>query len=299
MVTDRTWAQVAAGIARATGAAFEPVRHDAVGGGCINSAAVLTGADGRCYFVKLNVAGRADMFRAEADGLAELARAGAVRVPQPICAGTAEDHAFLVLEYLALGPATSRAAQRLGERLARQHRVTRAQFGWHRDNTIGATPQINTPHDDWVEFYRRERLGFQLALAARHGHRGQLQALGDQLLALLPAFFSTYRPVASLLHGDLWGGNHAATADDEPVIFDPAVYYGDREADLAMTELFGGFGESFYLAYRAAWPLDPGYGVRKHLYNLYHVLNHLNLFGGGYAAQAERLMRGLIAEVRG
>ena len=149
-----------------------------------------------------------------------------------------------------------------------------------------------------MEFYRRERLGFQLALAAQHGYRGQLQALGEQLLALLPAFFSTYRPVASLLHGDLWGGNHAATADGEPVIFDPAVYYGDREADLAMTELFGGFGEGFYRAYRVAWPLDPGYPVRKHLYNLYHVLNHLNLFGGGYATQAERLMRGLLAEVR-
>ena len=298
MTADHAWDRVAAEIARATGAAFEPVRHETVAGGCINTATVLTGADERRYFVKLNDAGRLEMFRAEAEGLAELARAGAVRVPRPLCTGVANGRAFLVLEHLALGPATSRSGERLGEGLARQHRVTRAKFGWHRDNTIGVTPQQNTPSDDWVEFYRRERLGFQLALAAQHGYRGQLQALGEQLLALLPAFFSTYRPVASLLHGDLWGGNHAATADGEPVIFDPAVYYGDREADLAMTELFGGFGEGFYRAYRVAWPLDPGYPVRKHLYNLYHVLNHLNLFGGGYATQAERLMRGLLAEVR-
>lgn len=298
MATDHCWDRIAAEIGRATGSAFKPVRQETAAGGCINSAAVLGGADGRRYFVKLNEAQRLEMFRAEADGLAELARAGALRVPQPICTGSTGRQAFLVLEYVALGPATRRAAQRLGEGLARQHRVTRAQFGWQRDNTIGATPQVNTPSEDWVEFYRRERLGFQLALAARHGYRAQLQALGEQLLELLPAFFSTYRPVGSLLHGDLWGGNYAATAEEEPVIFDPAVYFGDREADLAMTELFGGFGEAFYHAYRAAWPLDPGYGVRKHLYNLYHVLNHLNLFGGSYASQAERMMRGLLAEVR-
>ena len=298
MATDRRWDRIAAEIGRATGSAFEPVRHETALGGCINAAAVLTGADGRRYFVKLNDAARLEMFRAEAEGLAELARAGALRVPRALCTGVANGRAFLALEYLALGPATRRAAEKLGEGLARQHHVTRAQFGWHRDNTIGATPQVNAPADDWVEFYRRERLGYQLALAARHGYHGALQALGEQLLAMLPTFFTTYRPVASLLHGDLWAGNYAAAPDGEPVIFDPAVYFGDRETDLAMTELFGGFDEAFYRAYRAAWPLDPGYGVRKHLYNLYHVLNHLNLFGGGYGRQAERMMRGLLAEVR-
>lgn len=298
MAADRSWERVAAQIGRTTGLAFEPVGYETVAGGCINAAAVLSGADGRRFFVKLNDAKHLEMFRAEADGLKELARAGAVRVPQPICTGSTGRQAFLALEYVALRPASRRTSQRLGEALARQHRVTRAQFGWHRDNTIGATAQINTWHDDWVAFFRRERLGMQLALAAQHGYRGRLQTLGAQLLALLPAFFSTYRPLASLLHGDLWSGNYAATADEEPVIFDPAVYYGDRETDLAMTELFGGFGEAFYRAYQAAWPLDAGYRVRKHLYNLYHVLNHLNLFGGGYAGQAERLMRSLLAEVR-
>jgi fructosamine-3-kinase len=298
-MTQALWAGVAAAIARATGTPFEPAQREAAGGGCINATTVLYDARGRRYFIKLNEAEREEMFRAEAEGLAELAQAGGVRVPQPICTGTADDQAFLVLEYLALRPATARAAERLGAGLARQHRRTRPQFGWHHDNTIGSTPQINTPRADWVDFYRHERLGYQLALAAKHGYSGRLQTLGERLLAVLPAFFASYRPLASLLHGDLWGGNHAATADGEPVIFDPAVYYGDREADLAMTELFGGFGDGFYQAYRAAWPLDPGYGVRKQLYNLYHVLNHLNLFGGGYAGQAERLMQALLAETRG
>ncbi len=290
------WAAVAAAIQRATGRPFTPVREAPVGGGCINAASVLAGADGRRYFVKRNDAARCTMFEAEAAGLTELAAAGALRVPQPVCVGVADGQAFLVLEYLELGGGNGRAAQLLGEGLARQHRVTRAVFGWERDNTIGATPQVNTPHPDWITFYREHRLRYQLDLAAA---RGRLRALGEELLAVLPAFFGAYRPVASLLHGDLWGGNHAVSAAGEPVIFDPAVYYGDREADLAMTELFGGFDARFYQAYRAAWPLDPGYAVRKRLYNLYHVLNHLNLFGGGYAAQAEHLLRGLLAEVRG
>jgi len=183
----------------------------------------------------------------------------------------------------------------LGRQLAALHRVTHTRFGWHRDNTIGSTPQINTQKNDWVTFYREQRLRYQLELAAENGYGGSLQRRGEQLLERLPAFFISYRPRPSLLHGDLWGGNHAALTDGTPVIFDPAVYYGDREADLAMTELFGGFGSGFYSAYRAAWPLDPGYRVRKDLYNLYHVLNHLNLFGGGYRGQAEQMVDRLLA----
>jgi fructosamine-3-kinase len=205
----------------------------------------------------------------------------------------------LVLEYLELDGSDARAADSLGEGLARQHRTTQSEFGWERDNTIGSTPQINAPHGDWVTFYRDHRLRFQLGLAARAGYGGTLQRLGEELAAGMAAFFTDYRPLASLLHGDLWGGNQAVTRQGEPVVFDPAVYFGDREADIAMTELFGGFDARFYAAYRAAWPLDAGYGVRKQLYNLYHVLNHLNLFGGGYGGQAERLMRALLAETRG
>jgi fructosamine-3-kinase len=146
-----------------------------------------------------------------------------------------------------------------------------------------------------MPFWRDQRLGYQLKLAARSGR--DLLKKGERILADLGAFFQNYRPVPSLLHGDLWGGNVSAV-ERQPVIFDPAVYYGDREADLAMTELFGGFSEQFYQAYRDTWPLDDGYPVRKTLYNLYHVLNHFNLFGGGYGSQAERMIDSLLSELR-
>jgi fructosamine-3-kinase len=178
--------------------------------------------------------------------------------------------------------------------LAALHRIEGNRFGWWRGNHIGATPQPNDPSPDWPDFWRQRRLGFQLDLAARQGHRGRLQGLGERLLERLPALLD-HRPRPSLLHGDLWGGNLAYDPDGRPVVFDPAVYHGDREADLAMTELFGGFPSRFYAAYQAAWPLDPAYRVRKVLYNLYHVLNHLNLFGGGYLTQAEGMMQRLLA----
>ena len=200
-----------------------------------------------------------------------------------------------MLEYLELRPADDKAMRALGRNLACLHCVTRDRYGWNRDNTIGSTPQINTQADDWVAFWRERRLGHQLRLAASLGHGGRLIANGERLLEKLPALFAGYNPPPSLLHGDLWSGNAAMEAGGEPVIYDPAVYYGDREADLAMTELFGGYSRSFYDAYRSEYPLDAGYAMRKHLYNLYHVLNHLNLFGGGYGAQAERMIEQLLA----
>jgi protein-ribulosamine 3-kinase len=267
-----------------------------VGGGSINSCYRLEG-QGRTYFVKLNRASGLPMFEAERDGLAELAAAGRIRVPRPVCSGQAEGAAFLVMECIRFGRATAGSAARLGRELAGLHRVAGEAFGWWRDNTIGSTPQPNARDDDWVRFWRDQRLGHQLRLAAQHGLGGALQRQGERLLACLSAFFSAYHPVPSLLHGDLWGGNTAADEEGAPVIFDPAVYYGDREADLAMTELFGGFPEAFYAAYREAWPLDAGYGQRKTLYKLYHVLNHANLFGGGYVRQAERMTEQLLSEV--
>jgi fructosamine-3-kinase len=178
-----------------------------------------------------------------------------------------------------------------------QHRVTAPRFGWHRDNTIGATPQQNAWHDDWVRFFREQRLGFQLDLAAANGLDARVVERGRDLGERCGAFFSSYRPVPSLLHGDLWGGNWGVVAGvREPAIFDPAVYYGDREADLAMTRLFGGFGPRFYAAYQSAWPLDQAAGTRRTLYNLYHVLNHFSLFGGGYGRQAAAMIDKLLAE---
>lgn len=288
---------ICAQISAATGDTFEARSHASVAGGCISKAVVLTGV-GRRYFVKLNDASRMAMFAAEAEGLAEIARTQAVRVPMPICRGQHAGTAWLVLEHLELGGCHGTSAERLGHALARLHRVTAGQFGWPRDNTIGSTPQINTPSNDWVAFYGQHRLGYQFALAARNGFSGMLQRKGERLIENLAAFFDGYCPAPSLLHGDLWGGNHGCRADGEPVIFDPAVYYGDREADIAMTQLFGGFDARFLAAYRDAWPLDRGYDTRRALYNLYHVLNHVNLFGAGYAHQAGQMLDALLAEIR-
>lgn len=284
---------IEAAIKSATGRAFSIEHCRSLGGGCINAAQVIEG-NGQRYFVKLNQASRADMFEAEAAGLEEISSTATIRVPQPIAHGEAGDQAFLVLEYLDMGGRDS--GERLGRQLAEMHRHTAAQFGWKRDNTIGATHQPNTWADSWIGFLRKHRLGYQLELARQNGHGGSLQHKGERLLARLGEFFSGYQPVPSLLHGDLWGGNAATLDTGEPVIFDPAVYYGDRETDLAMTELFGGFSTRFYSAYKEAWPLDAGYRARKTLYNLYHILNHANLFGGGYAGQAENMMDTLLSE---
>ena len=293
------WEAVGRHIAAVTGRAFAPRTHSSVGGGCINSTAILS--DGtRDYFVKCNDAARLDMFEAEADGLAGLAAAGAVRVPEAICWGIAGGASYLVLERLDLdgySDRRERAGAEMGRRLAALHRSVGQTFGWRRDNYIGATPQPNPASGDWATFFRDYRLGYQLALAARNGHARVLAAGGERLLAGIDALLD-HGPAPSLLHGDLWTGNLGYLPDGTPAVFDPAVYYGDREADLAMSELFGGFGRDFYAAYREAWPLDPGYGTRKTLYNLYHILNHLNLFGGGYLGQASGMIDRLLAEIR-
>lgn len=291
------WPEIGAHISRVTGQAFVPESRSAVGGGCINSAYAVS--DGvRRYFVKLNEAAKAAMFEAEAAGLEEIAASGAIRSPCPVCWGTAGNSAYLVLEHIALGDGSVAAHEKLGHQLAQMHRKTDGSHGWRIDNTIGSTPQINTPDSDWIAFWRERRLGFQLALAARNGYGAPLQRKGERLVETFPALFADYTPQPSLLHGDLWGGNWGVDSQGQPVVFDPAVYYGDRETDIAMTELFGGFSSRFHAAYRESFPLDPGYAVRKNLYNLYHILNHLNLFGGSYRAQAESMMERLLAEIR-
>ncbi|MEE8481729.1 MAG: fructosamine kinase family protein [Acidiferrobacterales bacterium] len=289
------WSHINQHISEATGVLFLNSRQQGIGGGSINTAQIVKGKDGREFFIKLNKASLVDMFEAEAEGLQELASAQAIKVPAPICWGSSGNEAYIVLEYISLEGKNS--GPKLGEQLAALHQQQWDKFGWIRDNTIGSTPQINTPSSSWVEFYRQHRLRFQLELAA---HRGGSQLLnqGEHLLSDLDAFFTDYQPSPSLLHGDLWGGNYATDEQGNPVIYDPAVYYGDREADIAMTELFGGFPQSFYAAYNAAWPLDAGYATRKTLYNLYHVINHFNLFGGGYLSQADHMISSLLSEIR-
>ena len=288
-VPQSLWAGISKQIEAVTGMPFAINRQRSVGGGCINDAYVMEG-DGGSYFVKLNQPEKAFMFEAEAAGLADIASTKTVRVPQPVCTGVIENSSFLVLEYIPLKEAGSASQHELGARLAAMHQSRHRQYGWKQNNTIGITPQQNDWTENWLIFWRDHRLGFQLDLAARHGAPGALLRKGEHLMSGLERFFSGYQPKPSLLHGDLWGGNWAADMQGHPVVFDPAVYYGDREADLAMTELFGGFSDGFYAAYQEAYPLDAGYARRKTLYNLYHILNHFNLFGGGYAAQAERMI---------
>lgn len=263
-----------------------------VGGGDISSAWCLR-TSARPVFVKTGPASAYDAFLAEAEGLKELARAGAIRVPQVLGCITSATESLLALEWIEFELADAHSERRLGRQLAMQHRCCADRFGWHRDNTIGATPQQNQWSEDWVDFFAEQRLGFQLELAARNGYTGAIQTGGRRLLDRLGHFFAGYWPEASLLHGDLWGGNWAV-ADGEPVIFDPAVYYGDREADIAMTRLFGGFGRAFYDTYERSWPLAAGHEERLLVYQLYHVLNHLNLFGAGYLTRAENIIRRLL-----
>lgn len=291
------WSDVASRIAQTIGSRFMVERQYSVGGGCINNACVLEGT-GQRYFVKHNTAGRLAMFEAEMAGLREIAQARVVRVPAPVCCGLADGRAFLVLEYVEFGDNRADAMALLGEQLAALHRLPRQHFGWTRDNTLGLTPQHNTPNSDWLAFWREHRLGFQLTLAQERGASHRLFDKGERLSADASVFFQGYAPRPSLLHGDLWSGNADTDMEGRPVLFDPAVYYGDREADIAMTELFGGFSPRFYQAYRDAFPLDPGYRARKTFYNLYHVLNHFNLFGGGYGPQAEQMIDSLLSELR-
>jgi fructosamine-3-kinase len=292
------WSRIAADIGAAAGLEVSADSVRPVTGGCINSAWRLACADGH-LFVKTNTSSALEMFEAEHDGLEELLAADALRVPRPLATGVTGGCAWIAMEWIETGRSRHGTARDLGLGLARQHRCLAEKFGWARDNTIGSTPQVNGWFSEWVEFYSQRRIRYQLDLAARNSYPGRLLEAGERLLQCVGDFFSDYRPEPSLLHGDLWGGNWAADTEGRPFLFDPAVYYGDREADLAMTELFGGFDAEFYAAYRDAWPLDAGYRTRRDLYNLYHVLNHLNLFGSGYLGQSEALLGRLIAALRG
>lgn len=283
-------------IAIQTGQSLHQPRLTPVGGGDINTAYQLQAA-GVNWFVKLNRADRLQMFAAEAAGLAELAASHTLQVPQVLGYGSYQQYSYLLLNFVDMTVLRGNSVQLLGQQLAQLHGQPKPYFGWSQDNTIGSTAQINTPEQGWCAFWQQQRLGKQLQFAARQGYAGALQSQGEKLLQQLPYFFSDYQPQPCLLHGDLWSGNAAADRQGNPLIFDPACYYGDRETDIAMTELFGGFAQDFYAAYQAEYPLDVGYSTRKTLYNLYHILNHLNLFGSGYLGQAKSMIEKLLAEL--
>jgi fructosamine-3-kinase len=275
------------------------VGRSPVGGGCIHSAWCLRLDDGAQLFAKTASADALALLEGEAEGLVALAAAAdpaLLAVPGPLALAVVAGQALLVLPWLDLGPGGGPGGGwwGLGAALARMHRrslegplrpgdrVGQA-FGWPVDNTIGATPQANGWHADWGRFFQQRRLAPQLALLARHR-----QALpgAEELLDRVPAWLSMHQPEACLVHGDLWSGNAGLLADGRGALFDPAVHRADREVDLAMARLFGGFPAEFFRGYEDTWPLPAGHGQRVGLYNLYHLLNHANLFGGSYVAQA-------------
>lgn len=263
-----------------------------VGGGDINQAARIETVR-RAYFVKWHTAPPPLFFECEANGLMLMAATNTARVPQVFGGGEVPDEstAFLVLEWIERGPSNTRSAETLGRQLAEMHRIRQDQYGFAHDNYIGRTPQQNGQSNSWLEFFQTQRLAPQRDLAAGAGRLPSRRALLlDQLIERLDEWIDDAGCQPSLLHGDLWGGNWMVASTGEPVLIDPAVYVGDREADLAMTSLFGGFPASFYAAYAEVFPLAAGYETREPIYQLYHLLNHLNLFGEGYGASVDAIL---------
>lgn len=257
-------------------------------GGDINEACRCRTADAD-YFIKLHQTADSDFFNIEARALRELADVGGLAVPSVI--GTTEVGAYqaLVLSYVPLQRLTDKGYALAGMQLARCHQAQKKQHGWYENNLIGATPQINDWQPDWPDFFINQRLKPQIE---RLNH-SSLNALSSRL-DVFHRCFERYQPEPSLLHGDLWAGNLAANEQGEPLFYDPASYYGDRETDIALTELFGGFPQTFYRSYDSVWPLDAGYISRRPWYQLYHVLNHANLFGGHYVDDAHQRLRSLV-----
>lgn len=265
-----------------------------ISGGCINSAMTIYTNVGDTFFLKYNINESPKMFEAEAKGLIELAKPGVILIPKVIAysENNSKDIPFILMEYL---PSTAKSKQyyeEFGRQFAELHKFTQDRFGFDEDNFIGSTPQKNDWMDNWVDFYREKRLGFQIQLAKDNNYwNNELDTLWDSVSSQLDGLIGKTNEAASLLHGDLWSGNYIVGPNGEPCIIDPAVYYGHREADLAMTELFGGFHPNFYASYNETYPLEPGYKERSKLYQLYHLINHLNLFGTGYLGQVQSILK--------
>jgi protein-ribulosamine 3-kinase len=271
-------------------------------GGCISDAYKITTEKSEKYFLKYNSSASNDIFIKEANGLKELSKANAIRIPEVL--SFAED--YILLEYISSGNKNLPAAKlrqagknffaEFGKSFAEIHRFTSESFGYFEDNYIGSNPQINIPDEkeksDWATFYFNKRIFFQLQLAEELGNSTpELRKGISKLESKIEKIIGDTKEKPSLLHGDLWGGNYMVDEDGNAVLIDPAVYYGHREADLGMTKLFGGFSSEFYRAYVETFPLEEGYDYRENIYKLYHVLNHLNLFGGGYYSQALSLIK--------
>lgn len=286
--------RIEAGITEVTGEKAEYSDTQVAHGGCINDSRIVSLKDGRIFFIKTHSRARhyPGLFTAEFEALKRLSSPQAIRVPQPLVC----DDDFIVMEYFQQGPPASDWHEKTGRQLALLHQATRyEQFGFEFDNYLGTTPQPNHWMNDWLSFWRDQRLGWQLELYARKSSTDdQLIKLGERLLNRLDEHLACVDEPAVLLHGDLWSGNACSDDQGNPVIFDPASYYGHREAEIGMMRMFGGFGPVCEAAYSEVWPLETGSEERISLYRLYHELNHLNLFGQGYYQSSINTMQRLL-----
>lgn len=281
-------------IRQATGTDAEVASSQAVGGGSIADSQLVTMTDGQQWFVKCHADSEhyPGLFETEYRALQLLDEPGVIRVPRPLAAGPE----FLVMEVFTRGSPAADWQEQMGRRLARLHQATRRDgYGFDNDNYLGTTPQPNDPSADWVAFWREQRLGWQLTLYGRQaGVDDPVLVLGEQLMARLEDRLAGPDEPAVLLHGDLWSGNAAADETGQPIIYDPASYYGHREAEFGMMRLFGGFTADCEAAYQEVWPLAAGYEERIPVYRLYHELNHLNLFGAMYHSKCVATLRALV-----
>ncbi len=269
------------------------ITNNSLGGGCIADSRKIKTESGKEYFVKSYSGNGNNILRNEANGLIELKKSGAIRIPEVVHF----DNEILILEYIKTGSRKNNFSESFGQQFAEMHKTTSEKFGFYEDNFIGATPQKNLPEkENWTEFYLQNRLIFQFRLAERNGYvDSRFRDLFNKFENIVPKIIEGSEEKPTLLHGDLWSGNFMVDEFGEPVLIDPAVYYGHREADLGMTRLFGGFDSRFYSAYNEAHPLPQGWEERIDLYKFYHVINHLNLFGAGYLSQTISIIKSYLS----
>ena len=267
-------------------------------GGCIHSSYRLICENGRSYFCKISSDPSVKMLKRESEGLVALSEAASIQSAQPLVCGSISSlgKEFLITEFIEPGTPRLNFFERFGQDLARMHRdLSGERFGFHHDNYLGCTPQPNQWTAVWCDFWRGQRLGCQVELLQRKTYATpELQGLCRELMEQLEDRIGGTGEPACLLHGDLWSGNFLVDEQGSAVLIDPAVYYGEREADLAMCRLFGGFGAGFYRSYEDEWPFQPEAARRIEIYQVYHLLNHLNLFGAGYLSDCIDLLRRIL-----
>ena len=265
--------------------------QSSIGGGSIANSQIVETESGKKHFLK-SYGSNTEILKNEANGLCELAKSGVVRIPKVI----AITDNFLLLEFIQTGRRGNDFSKTFGKQLAQLHKTTSDKFGFYENNFIGSNPQLNISDEtSWIDFFWNKRLLFQFKLAEQNGYsNSDFRTLFYKLEKQLTSIIGSSEEPPTLLHGDLWSGNFMVDENGNPVLIDPAVYFGNREADLAMTKMFGGFDSEFYFAYNEEYPLPDEWEYRVHLYMLYHVLNHLNLFGTGYYSQAISIIRGYV-----